>query len=145
MIGISAANRSAATVPLLELVEHTFRLLPLDNQLGVSAGNVGLLEESVNPKTGGGDGFRPSPPLISARRFTRRYCVMTWNSVRRFFARPVGLSLPSGFWFGAIGRPSPNPTASSRDGAIPLPIRYLTTASARRCESRWLYASEPLE
>src|SRR5438270_535224 len=73
---------------------------------------------------------------ISLRRgrFGERQCLI-WNSVRRFFARPCGLSLPSGFSFGAIGRLLPRPTASSLVAAIPLAAKYFTTASDRCWES----------
>src|SRR5205807_3408404 len=56
----------------------------------------------------------------------------TTNSTRRFFARFAWVSLET------MGRSAPNPFARSREASIPAAIRWRSTDSARRCESRRL-------
>ena len=70
------------------------------------------------------------------------YC--TFSSARRFSARPSGLSLPF-LVLSAIGSLSPLPIASRRLASTPRETKYCFTAWARRSDSLWLYASEPIE
>jgi hypothetical protein len=56
----------------------------------------------------------------------------TTNSTRRFFARFALVLL------GTMGRSAPNPFAWSREASIPTAMRWRSTDSARRCESRRL-------
>src|SRR5688572_19883314 len=60
---------------------------------------------------------------------------MILNSTRRFAARPSSVSLL------AIGLSGPKPRAWRRSTAMPLSVRYLTTACARRWLRSRLYAA----
>ena len=63
---------------------------------------------------------------------------LTTISTRRFFARPSGLSEPSGFLFGAAGRFAPKPSVVKVIPPRPCPVNHRLTDSARRRERLWL-------
>src|SRR5882757_3492657 len=69
--------------------------------------------------------------------------VLTTTSTRRFWARPSGLSLPSGLVFGAIGLVSPKPTGVYSKSAPSFCCSTWETAPARCSDSRWLDGSSP--
>src|SRR5262249_7118989 len=55
-------------------------------------------------------------------------CEVMMNSTRRFWLRPCSVRLS------AIGAVLPKPLASIRSGAMPRPMRYARTLSARFCD-----------
>ena len=97
---------------------------------------------SVRPTANGmAQAVAAPPPMIATSMPGRTWAqrglfVRMMISTRRFFCRPSGSSLPSGFSFATFGTVSPRPRAVSRAPSI-LPSRtsQVFTEAARASES----------